>query len=46
MNDLKIYGINLGALLFSSVSGINPYLQTISLVLAIIYTAIQIYKKI
>jgi hypothetical protein len=42
--DLKIYGLNIGAMLFSSVGQFNPILQTIVLTLTIIYTAINIYK--
>jgi len=45
MEDLKIYGANLIALAFS-VSAINPYLQMISMLLAIGYTVISIIKKI
>lgn len=45
MEDLKIYGANLIALAFS-VTAINPYLQAISLLLAIAYTVISIYTKI
>ena len=45
MNDLKIYGANIIALAFS-VSAINPYLQAISLLLAIAYTIISISNKI
>jgi uncharacterized integral membrane protein len=45
MEDLKIYGANLIALAFS-VSSINPYLQAISLLLAIAYTIISISNKI
>jgi len=48
MTDLKIYGLNFTALFASSTfaSGINPLLQTIVLILTIIYTGINIYKKI
>jgi hypothetical protein len=48
MTDLKIYGINIAALITSSpmVSGINPTLQTIVLLLTIGYTCINIYQKI
>jgi len=46
MENLKIYGINIGAIAFSYIDGINPTLQSISLILAIIYTAINIYKKL
>ena len=45
MNDLKIYGANFIALAFS-VTAINPYLQAISLLLAIAYTVISIYTKL
>jgi len=45
MEQLKIYGFNAIALAIS-ITEINPYLQTISLVLAIGYTIIQIIKKI
>ena len=46
--DLKIYGLNFTALFASSemAVGINPMLQTIVLLLTIIYTGINIYKKI
>jgi len=48
MTDLKIYGLNITALFASSewAGGINPLLQTIVLLLTIIYTGINIYKKI
>ena len=48
MTDLKIYGINITALVASSpmVNGINPILQTIVLLLTIGYTCINIYQKI
>jgi len=45
MEDLKIYGFNAIALAFS-VSTINPFLQAISLLLAIGYTIISISKKL
>jgi len=45
MEQLKIYGFNAIALAIS-ITEINPYLQTISLLLAIGYTVIQISKKI
>ena len=45
MQDLKIYGLNIGAMLFSVVSEFNPVLQTMVLILTIIYTAINIYKQ-
>lgn len=46
MTDLKIYGLNAGAVLFSTVKDFNPLLQTIVLCLTIAYTGIQIYHKI
>jgi len=48
MTDLKIYGINITALLASSplVEGINPLLQTVVLLLTIGYTSINIYQKL
>jgi hypothetical protein len=48
MTDLKIYGINIAALITSSpiVTGINPALQTIVLLLTIGYTCINIYQKL
>ena len=45
MEDLKIAITNLLALGFS-ISDANPYLQSISLTLAIVYTMISIYKKV
>jgi len=45
MESLKIYILNAAALTISIVD-FNPYLQTISLLLAIVFTLIQIYKKI
>jgi hypothetical protein len=45
MEQLKIYGFNAIALAIS-ITEINPYLQTISLVLAIGYTITQIIRKI
>ena len=45
MENLKIYLLNAAALALS-ISQINPYLQTISLLLAIVYTVIQIGKKL
>ena len=45
MENLKIYLLN-GTALALSISEINPYLQTISLGLAIVYTVIQINKKL
>lgn len=46
MQDIKIYGLNIAALYVSALEGINPYLQTASLILAIVYTIIQIKQKL
>lgn len=45
MQDLKIYGLNVGAMLFSLVKDFNPMLQTIVLALTIVYTSVNIYKQ-
>jgi len=45
MEDLKIYGINVIALATSMTSA-NPVLQTLVLLLSIIYTVIGIYKRL
>jgi len=45
MENLKIYGLNIGALAFS-LTQINPLLQTVVLLLTIGYTATKIYKEI
>lgn len=46
--DLKIYGLNITALVASSsvAEGVNPVLQTAVLLLTILYTSINIYKKL
>ena len=47
LTDLKVYGLNSTALVASTEAvGINPMLQTAELILTIIYTSINIYKKI
>lgn len=45
MGDLKIYGINMGAI-FLSLSDVNPILQTLVLVATLIYTVINISQKL
>ena len=45
MQDLRIYGVNIGALLFSAMPNINTQLQTVVLILTIIYTLTKIYKQ-
>lgn len=46
MQDLKIYGLNISAVAFSFIKDINPALQTIVLIMTIIYTGINIYKQL
>jgi hypothetical protein len=46
MQDLKIYGISLGGITFSIMPDINPMLQTVVLLLTIIYTIIGITQKL
>tara|TARA_B100000941_G_scaffold113137_1_gene79488 strand:- start:410 stop:583 length:174 start_codon:yes stop_codon:yes gene_type:complete len=46
MQDLKIYGISLGGITFSIMPDINPMLQTVVLLLTIIYTVIGIMQKL
>jgi hypothetical protein len=45
IQDLKIFGINVGAVLFSFAPEINTVLQTIVLLLSIGYTILMIIKK-
>ena len=45
MDELKIFGLNIGALLVSVMPNLNPVLQTIVLLLTIIYTILMIIKK-
>jgi len=47
MEDMgfKLYAVNLGALLFSSMENINSMLQTVVLLLTIGYTGLLIYYK-
>jgi len=45
--DIKVYALNSTALVASTQDmGLNPTLQTAVLLLTIIYTSINIYKKI
>ena len=44
MGDLKIYGINMGAI-FLSLSDVNPILQTLVLLATLVYTVINITQK-
>ena len=45
MGDLKIYGINMGAI-FLSLSDVTPILQALVLVATLIYTVINITQKL
>ena len=45
MNDLTIYGINVGALTISLMD-INPILQTLVLIATLIFTITQIIDKL
>ena len=48
MQDLKIYGISVSGITFSFLPDINPMLQTVVLILTIVYTVIgitQILRK-
>ena len=45
MSDLKIYAINIGALLFSA-TDVELMLKISVLILSIIYTSIGIYKRL
>lgn len=44
--ELKIWGINLGAIAFSIINEINPILSTIALLGSIFYTVLQIKEKL
>ena len=46
MQDLKIYGISVGGITFSIMPDINPILQTVVLLLTIVYTLIGIKNKL
>jgi hypothetical protein len=46
MEDLKIFGVNIGAVLFSIIPEINTVLQTVVLLLSIGYTILMIMKKL
>jgi hypothetical protein len=46
MEDLKIFGVNIGAVIFSTIPEINTVLQTLVLLLSIGYTILMIMKKI
>jgi hypothetical protein len=46
MENLKVYGLNFGAIIFSAIPSINENLQTVVLILTIIWTGLQIIKSI
>lgn len=46
MEDLKIFGVNIGAVIFSTIPEINTLLQTLVLLLSIGYTILMIIKKL
>lgn len=46
MEDLKIYGINLSAIFISLSNTLNQNLESLVLLLTIVYTIIGIYQKI
>lgn len=46
MDNLRFYGLNFGAIIFSAIPNINENLQTIVLILTIIWTALQIFKSL
>lgn len=46
MEDLKIFGVNIGAVIFSTIPEINTLLQTVVLLLSIGYTILMIIKKL
>ena len=43
--DFKIFGVNVGAMIFSIIPEMNTLLQTIVLLLSIAYTILMIVKK-
>jgi len=43
--DFKIFGVNVGAMIFSIIPEMNTVLQTIVLLLSIAYTILMIVKK-
>ena len=43
--DFKIFGVNVGAMIFSIIPEMNTVLQTIVLLLSIAFTILMIVKK-
>tara|TARA_S200002703_G_scaffold71111_1_gene61687 strand:- start:57 stop:215 length:159 start_codon:yes stop_codon:yes gene_type:complete len=46
MEDLKIYGINISAIVLSALDSLNPILQSIVLASTATYTIIRIIKNL
>jgi hypothetical protein len=46
MENIKFYGINLGAVYLTIAPDLNDSLRTLLLILTCIYTGIQIYTKL
>ena len=46
MEELKIFGVNIGAVIFSTIPEINTLLQTLVLLLSLGYTILMIMKKL
>jgi len=38
--------LNIGAIIFSAIDTVNPQLQTVVLLLSIVYTVIKIYQQL
>lgn len=45
MEDLRVYSLNFFAIFISAFETLNPYLQSIVLLLTIIYTAMGIFNR-
>lgn len=46
MENFRVYGLNFGAIIFSAIPSINENLQTVVLILTIIWTGLQIIKSL
>lgn len=46
MEDIKIYGLNISAIVLSYANILNSYLETIVLLASIFYTSLRIYKNL
>lgn len=45
MEDLRVYSVNFFAIFISALESLNPYLQSIVLILTIIYTSMGIINR-